>query len=57
MDLGIVFYKEQKRSGVYAERKTPRMSDVAVGHTTMISYNPEKPEMAYITENIGIMNV
>lgn len=38
------------------QRKTPRMPDITVGHRAMICYNPDRPEMAYIKENVGLMN-
>ncbi len=38
------------------QKKTPRMGKIAIGHTTTVCYNPEQPEMAYIKENVGIMN-
>ena len=38
------------------QRKTPRMSDTATGHKAAICYNPDRPEMAYIRENVGIIN-
>lgn len=55
MDDGIVL-QGTKRSSVYAKRETPRMPDITVGHRAMICYNPDRPEMAYMKENVGLMN-
>lgn len=39
------------------QRRIPRMGNITEGNTVAISYNPEKPEMAYVKENVGIVNV
>lgn len=38
------------------QRKTPVMGNTQIGTGVEISYDPDKPERAYITENKGIMN-
>lgn len=38
------------------QRKTPVIPATGVGSTVRVSYNPDKPAMAYLTDNIGIMN-
>ncbi|HHU53185.1 MAG TPA: hypothetical protein GXZ43_03790 [Clostridiaceae bacterium] len=38
------------------QRKIPVMGNTAVGNPARVSYNPDNPSDAYLTDNIGIMN-
>jgi len=37
------------------QKKTPVMGDVSVGSNALVTYNPNNPSEAYITENKGFL--
>ena len=39
------------------QKKIPKLGGVVVGDAVSVSYNPLCPEMAYLTDNVGKINV
>lgn len=39
------------------QRSVPKLGNVVVGDPVRVSYNPADPEMAYLTDNTGKINV
>lgn len=39
------------------QKRTPKLGRVFVGSTVRVSYDPSHPETAYLTDNVGWMNV
>lgn len=39
------------------QKKIPKLGSVVVGDSVSVSYNPACPSMAYLTNNVGKINV
>ena len=39
------------------QKKIPKLGSIVVGDTVSVSYNPMSPDMAYLTHNVGKINV
>ena len=39
------------------QKRIPKLGSVVVGSSVSVSYNPACPEMAYLTDNVGKVNV
>lgn len=39
------------------QKSKPKLGSTEIGKRVNVNYNPKKPEMAYLTDNVGIVDV
>lgn len=53
----VIQWPSSSRFLPIGQKKIPKLGSIVVGDTVSVSYNPMSPDMAYLTHNVGKINV